>query len=199
MPYSNPDNYVKYSGRLAEELAQGNPNGAIWANQFDNVANRRGHESTTGPEIYDQTRRQDRRFRLRGRHRRHAGAASALALKARNAAHQNRAGRSDGRGALFLLYIGELKSSGTSITEGIGQGRITANLVDAPIDIAYQITDEEALPILFDLAQHEGLLLGGSSAINIAGRDSAGAGSWAGQDHRHHPVRFRRALCVEAL
>jgi cysteine synthase A len=168
VPYSNPDNYVKYSGRLAEKLAKENPNGAIWANQFDNVANRRGHEETTGPEIYAQLDgKLDGFVSAVGTGGTLAGVG--LALKARDP--KIKIALADPMGAaLYSWYTsGELKSSGTSITEGIGQGRITANLVGAPIDFAYQITDEEALPLLFDLAQYEGLLLGGSTAINIAG------------------------------
>jgi cysteine synthase A len=168
VPYSNPDNYVKYSGRLATELAAKTPEGAIWANQFDNVSNRRGHETTTGPEIYAQLDGNIDGFVCA------VGTGGTLAgvgraLKTRKDSVKIALADPMG-GALYSWYTsGELKSSGTSITEGIGQGRITANLVDAPIDIAYQITDEEALPILFDLAQQEGLLLGGSSAINVAG------------------------------
>jgi cysteine synthase A len=168
VPYSNPDNYVKVSGRLAEELACKNPEGAIWANQFDNVANRRGHEETTGPEIFDQLGgRLDGFICAVGTGGTLAGVGRAL--KARDPAI--RIGIADPLGAALYSYYttGELKSSGSSITEGIGQGRITANLVDAPIDFACQIPDEEALPVLFDLAQDEGLLLGGSSGINVAG------------------------------
>ncbi|MCI4679578.1 cysteine synthase A [Rhodoblastus acidophilus] len=168
VPYSNPDNYVKYSGRLAAELAEKSPGGAIWANQFDNVANRRGHEETTGPEIYDQLGGKIDGFICA------VGTGGTLAgvgraLKARNA--DIKIGLADPMGAALYSYYttGELKSSGSSITEGIGQGRVTANLVDAPIDVAYQIPDEEMLPILFDLAQNEGLLLGGSSGVNVAG------------------------------
>jgi cysteine synthase len=168
VPYSNPDNYVKVSGRLAEELARKNPEGAIWANQFDNVANRRGHEDTTGPEIFDQLGgRLDGFICAVGTGGTLAGVGRAL--KARDPVI--RIGIADPLGAALYSYYttGELKSSGSSITEGIGQGRITANLVDAPIDFACQIPDEEALPVLFDLAQDEGLLLGGSSGINVAG------------------------------
>jgi cysteine synthase A len=167
VPYSNPDNYVKYSGRLAEDLAA-KGQGAIWANQFDNVANLRGHEATTGPEIWEQTGGQVDGFVCA------VGTGGTLAgvgraLKARKPGVK--IALADPMGAaLFSHYTtGELKSSGASITEGIGQGRITANVAQAPVDFAYQITDEEALPILFDLASQEGLLLGGSSAINIAG------------------------------
>jgi cysteine synthase A len=168
VPYSNPDNYVKYSGRLAEELAKTNPAGAIWANQFDNVANRRGHQETTGPEIYDQLGgKLDGFICAVGTGGTLAGVG--LALKARNP--DIKIGLADPLGAALYSYYtsGELKSSGSSITEGIGQGRVTANLVDAPIDVAYQIPDEEALPVLYDLAENEGLLLGGSSGINVAG------------------------------
>ena len=168
VPYSNPDNYVKVSGRLAEKLAQENPNGAIWANQFDNIANRRGHEETTGPEIFAQLDgKLDGFVSAVGTGGTLAGVG--LALKARDA--RIKIALADPMGAaLYAWYTsGEFKSEGSSITEGIGQGRITANLVDAPIDVAYQIADEEALPIVFDLAQNEGLLLGGSSGINIAG------------------------------
>ncbi len=168
VPYSSPNNYVKVSGRLAERLAREIPEGAIWANQFDNVANRKGHIETTGPEIWEQTGGKVDGFTCAvGTGGTLAGVA--MALKAKNP--KIRIAIADPMGAaLYAWYSrGELKSEGSSITEGIGQGRITANLVDAPIDLAFQITDEEALPILFDLAEHEGLLLGGSSAINIAG------------------------------
>ena len=166
--YSNPNNYVKYSGRLAEKLAQSETNGAIWANQFDNVANRRGHLETTGPEIYADTQgRVDGFVCAVGTGGTLAGVG--MALKSRN--KHIKIAISDPMGAaLYHWYAnGVLKSEGSSITEGIGQGRVTANLVDAPIDFAWQIPDEEALPILFDLAEHEGLLLGSSSGINVAG------------------------------
>jgi cysteine synthase len=168
VPYSNPNNYVKYSGRLAEALAKSEPNGAIWANQFDNVANRRGHYETTGPEIFDDTSGKVDGFVCAvGSGGTLAGVG--MALKERNAAIK--IALADPMGAaLYEFYThGQLKSEGSSITEGIGQGRITANLEGAPVDFAYQIPDEEALPIVFDLAEHEGLLLGGSSGVNIAG------------------------------
>ncbi len=168
VPYSNPNNYVKLSGRLAERLALECPEGAIWANQFDNVANRAGHQATTGPEIWEQTGGKVDGFTCAvGTGGTLAGVG--MALKARNPAVK--IAISDPMGAaLYAWYSrGELKSEGSSITEGIGQGRVTANLVDAPIDMAFQITDEEALPIVFDLAEHEGLLLGGSSGVNVAG------------------------------
>lgn len=167
VPYSNPDNYVRYSGRLAEELAKTEPNGVVWANQFDNTANREGHRTTTGPEIWDQTGGKLDAFTCAvGSGGTLAGVA--LALKERNP--NIRITLADPMGAALFSYYtsGELKSEGSSITEGIGQGRITANLEDAPIDDAVQIPDEEALPIVFDLIKTQGLVLGGSSGINIA-------------------------------
>jgi cysteine synthase len=168
VPYSNPNNYVKLSGRLAEQLAKTEPNGAIWANQFDNVANRQGHVETTGPEIWRQTGGQVDGFVCAvGTGGTLAGVA--IALKSFNNA--TRIALADPMGAALYSYYttGELKSQGSSITEGIGQGRITKNLEGAPIDLAYQIPDDEALTIIFDLLEHEGLCLGGSSGINVAG------------------------------
>lgn len=168
VPYKNPDNYVKYSGRLAEELNETLPNGAIWANQFDNVANRLAHVETTGPEIWDQTDGTVDGFICAvGTGGTLAGVS--MALKSRNEAVQ--IGLADPMGAALYNYYahGELKAEGSSITEGIGQGRITANLEGAVIDRQYQIPDAEALPIVFDLLQHEGLCLGSSSGINVAG------------------------------
>jgi cysteine synthase A len=168
VPYSNPNNYVKVSGRLAAQLAKTEKNGAIWANQFDNVANRQGHAETTGPEIWQQTDGKVDGFVCAvGTGGTLAGVA--MALKARSNAV--RIALADPMGAALYSYYttGTLKSEGSSITEGIGQGRITKNLEDAPIDIAYQIPDAEAVPIIFDLLEHEGLCLGGSSGINIAG------------------------------
>lgn len=168
VPYSNPNNYVKLSGRLAERLAKEHKQGAIWANQFDNVANRKGHFETTGPEIYAQTDgKVDGFICAVGTGGTLAGVGMALKSKNPNI----KIGIADPLGAALFAYYskGKLESSGSSITEGIGQGRITANLEDAPIDFAYQIPDEEALPILFDLAEHEGLLLGGSAGVNVAG------------------------------
>lgn len=167
VPYSNPDNYVRFSGRLAEELAKTEPNGVVWANQFDNTANREGHRLTTGPEIWEQTGGRIDAFTCAvGSGGTLAGIG--LALKERNP--NIRIALADPMGAsLFHYYaFGELKAEGSSITEGIGQGRITANLEGAPIDQALQITDEEALPIIFDLIKTQGLVLGGSSGINIA-------------------------------
>jgi len=168
VPYKDPNNYVKLSGRLAEELAISEPHGAIWANQFDNVANRRGHYLTTGPEIWRQTDGNVDAFICA------VGTGGTLAGVGMYLKEQNpnvTIGIADPMGAALYHYYkhGELKAEGESITEGIGQGRITANLEGAPVDEAYQIRDEEALPIAFDLLKHEGLCLGGSSGINVAG------------------------------
>ena len=168
LPYANPGNYVRYSEVLAKEIAAKEPNGAIWANQFDNVANRDGHYRTTGPEIWNQTDGKVDGFTCS------VGSGGtlvgvAMALKERKAGVK--IAITDPMGsALYNFYAkGELKAEGNSVTEGIGQGRITKNLEGAPIDLAYRVTDEEALPVLFDLIQHEGLVLGGSTAINIVG------------------------------
>ena len=167
-PYKEPGNYVRVSERLAAELAETSPNGAIWANQFDNVANREGHRRTTGAEIWQQTAGRIDGFTCS------AGtggtiAGVALALKAQNPAI--RVMLADPMGSAFYNHFtrGELVAEGSSITEGIGNSRITANLAGAPIDGALQVTDEEALPVVFDLVEHEGLVLGGSSGINVAG------------------------------
>ena len=168
VPYANPNNYVRYSGRLAEALAKTEPGGAVWANQFDNVANRRGHYETTGPEIWDALEgKVDGFVSAVGSGGTLAGVG--MALKERDSAVK--IALADPMGAaLYSFYTtGELKSSGSSITEGIGQGRVTANLEGAPVDFAFQIPDEEALPIVFDLAVKEGLLVGGSTGVNVAG------------------------------
>ena len=168
VPYRDPNNYIHVSERLADELAGREPNGAIWANQFDNVANRDGHYRTTGPEIWQQTDGTVDGFTCAvGTGGTLAGVG--LALKERNP--KVRIALADPLGAALYNYYkhGELKAEGSSITEGIGQGRITANIEGAPIDEAFQIPDEEALPIVFDLLQEEGLCLGGSSGINVAG------------------------------
>jgi len=168
VPYRDENNYVKFSGRLAEELAKTEANGAIWANQFDNVANRKGHFENTGPEIFEQTNGKVNAFICAvGTGGTLAG--TGMALKERNP--KIIISLADPLGAaLHSFYTtGELSSWGGSITEGIGQGRITANLVDAPVDQSFQIPDEEALPICFDLLKEEGLCLGGSSGINVAG------------------------------
>jgi cysteine synthase A len=168
VPYSNPNNYVKVSGRLAAQLARTEPNGAIWANQFDNVANRQGHIETTAQEIWRQTDgKVDGFVSAVGTGGTLAGVG--MGLKAHNAAV--RIALADPMGASLYSYYttGKLKSEGSSITEGIGQGRITKNLEGASIDAAYQIPDAEALAIIFELLEHEGLCLGGSSGINVAG------------------------------
>jgi len=165
-PYKNPNNYVRYSGRLAEKLAQIEPKGAIWANQFDNVANRQAHVETTGPEVWEQTDGKVNGFICAvGSGGTLAGVA--LALQPRGV----KIGLADPEGAaLHAFYTtGQMDSPGSSITEGIGQGRITANLEGLVPDYSYRIPDAEALPIVFDLMAHEGLCLGGSSGINIAG------------------------------
>ncbi len=168
VPYANPGNYVRYSETLAKEIAAKEPNGAIWANQFDNVANRDGHYRTTGPEIYDQTNGKVDGFTCSVGSGGTLGGV-ALALKERN--KNIRIALSDPMGSALYNWKtkGELKAEGNSITEGIGQGRVTKNLEGVPLDTAYQITDEEALPVLFDLLEHEGLVLGGSTAINVVG------------------------------
>jgi cysteine synthase A len=167
-PYKNPNNYIKISGRLAEKLNKELPGGAIWANQFDNVANRQAHIEGTGPEIWQQTGGEIDGFICAvGSGGTLAGVS--MALKARNPDVQ--IGLADPEGAALYSYYttGELKSAGNSITEGIGQGRITENLKGIVVDRAYQIPDSEALPYVFDLLEHEGLCLGGSSGINVAG------------------------------
>jgi len=167
-PYKDPNNYIKLSGRLAAKLAKELPNGAIWANQFDNVANRQAHVETTGPEIIAATGGKIDGFICSvGSGGTLGGVAEAL----RAGVPGVKIGLADPEGAALFSYYttGELSSSGNSITEGIGQGRITANLEGLKVDYAYRIPDSEALPYVFDLLAHEGLCLGGSSAINIAG------------------------------
>jgi cysteine synthase A len=168
VPYSNPMNYVRYSGRLAEERAASEPNGAVWANQFDNTANREAHVHTTAPEIWAQTDGKVDGFICS------VGSGGTLAgvaegLRAKNPDVQ--IGIADPFGAaLFNWYTaGELKAEGSSITEGIGQGRITANLEGLKVDHAWQIPDAEALEVIYDLVQHEGLCMGGSTGVNVAG------------------------------
>ena len=168
VPYKNQNNYVKVSGRLAEQLAKSEPNGAIWANQFDNVANREGHIRTTAEEIWQQTGgRVDGFVSAVGTGGTLAGVA--IGLKAKSA--MVKIALADPLGAALYNYYtsGELNSEGSSITEGIGQGRITANLDGFTPDFSYQIRDEEALPIVFGLIQEEGICVGGSTGINITG------------------------------
>jgi cysteine synthase A len=168
VPYSDDMNYVKYSGRLSRELNVAEPAGAVWANQFDNIANREAHLHTTGPEIWAQTEgRIDGFICAVGSGGTLAGVAQAL----RAQKHDVAIGLADPHGAsLYAWYTdGELKSDGSSISEGIGQGRITANLEGLMVDRAYRISDEEMLLAIYDLAEHEGLVMGGSTGINVAG------------------------------
>jgi cysteine synthase A len=167
-PYKDPGNYVKVSGRTADELNEKDPGSAIWANQFDNVANRQGHFKTTGPEIWRQTDGTVDGFICA------VGTGGTLAGVGMFLQKQNpnvKIGLADPMGAALFNYYanGELKSEGSSITEGIGQGRITKNLEGAPLDMPYQIPDAEALQIVYDLIEQEGLVLGGSSGINLGG------------------------------
>ena len=168
VPYANPGNYVRVSGRLAEERAASEPNGAIWANQFDNLANRQAHYLTTGPEIFEQTNGEIDGFICAiGSGGTLAGVAQALRAHGSHAA----IGLADPMGSAMFSYYsgGELKSEGTSVTEGIGQGRLTANLAGLEVDHAFQIPDAEAMAHVFHLMEHEGLCLGGSSGVNVAG------------------------------
>jgi cysteine synthase A len=168
VPYRNPNNYVHYSGRLAQKINETAPNGAIWAQQFDNVANRQAHIDSTAPEIWEQTGGKVDGFICA------VGSGGTLAGCAAGLRERNpdvRIGLADPMGAALYNYYahGELKAEGSSISEGIGQGRITANLEGLEVDLPYQIPDEEALPIVFDLLQHEGLCMGLSTGINVAG------------------------------
>jgi cysteine synthase A len=168
VPYKNPENYVHVSERLAKELAAREPNGVLWANQWDNLANRQGHYTTTGPEIWQQTEgRVDGFICAIGT----GGTLSGVGLFLKERNPRIHIGLADPLGAAMYSYFrhGELKAEGSSITEGIGQGRVTRNVDGTPVDLPYQIPDEEALPIIFDLVKHEGLCLGGSSGINVAG------------------------------
>jgi cysteine synthase A len=168
VPYKNPNNYVKVSGRLAEQLARTEPNGAIWANQFDNIANRDGHTRTTAREIWEQTGgKVDGFVSAVGT----GGTLAGVAIGLKDQKSEVKVALADPLGAaLYSFYTeGVLKAEGSSITEGIGQGRITANLESFSPDFSFQVPDEEALPIVFDLVQEEGLCLGGSTGINIAG------------------------------
>ena len=167
-PYRDDNNYIKYSGRLAAELNEKEPNGAVWANQFDNTANRRGHYETTGPEIWQQTDGTLDGFICA------VGTGGTLAGVGAYLKEQNpdvKIGLADPMGAAIYNYYvnGELKAEGSSITEGIGQGRITGNLEGAVVDMPYQISDEEMLPVLYDMITSEGLSLGTSSGVNVAG------------------------------
>ena|SRR5690625_3645768 len=168
VPYKNPNNYVKYSGRLAEELARTDPQGAIWANQFDNVANRQSHVDSTGPEIWEQTEgKVDGFICAIGSGGTLAGVE--IALRERNA--DVKIGLADPYGAALYEYYahGELKAEGSSISEGIGQGRITENIKDLKVDFPYRIPDDEGIQVCFDLLREEGLCMGLSTGINVAG------------------------------
>jgi len=167
-PYKNPNNYIRYSERLAKALAKTEPNGAIWANQFDNVANRQAHIDTTAPEIWQQTDGDIDGFICSVGS---GGTLAGMAMGLRARSNDVKIGLADPYGsALYNYYAnGTLKSEGGSITEGIGQGRITANLEGLTVDMAYTIPDTESLPMVFDLLQDEGLCVGGSSGVNIAG------------------------------
>jgi cysteine synthase A len=168
VPYKDPNNYVKWSGRLAEELNGKLPNGAIWANQFDNLANRQGHIETTGPEIWRQTEGAVSGFTCAVGT---GGTLAGIGIALKRFNPKVRIALADPMGAALYHFVkhGELKAEGSSITEGIGQGRVTANFDGAPIDEAFQIPDAEAIPICFDLLQQEGLCLGTSSGVNVAG------------------------------
>jgi len=167
-PYKNPNNYVRYSERLAKALAKTEPNGVIWANQFDNVANRQAHVDTTAPEIWEQTEGKIDGFICSvGSGGTLAGVAEGLRARSTDV----KIGLADPFGsALYNYYAnGSLKSEGGSITEGIGQGRITANLEGLEVDMPFTIPDTESVPLVFDLLEHEGLCVGGSSGVNLAG------------------------------
>lgn len=168
VPYKNPGNYVHVAERLARELAQSEPNGVLYANQWDNLSNRNGHYRSTGPEIWAQTDgRIDAFICSIGT----GGTLAGMGMYLKERSSRVKIAVADPMGAAMFHYFkdGELRSEGNSIVEGIGQGRITANIEGAPVDDAYQIPDEEALNVLFDLLRHEGLCLGGSSGINVAG------------------------------
>jgi cysteine synthase A len=168
VPYANPNNYVRLSGRLAAQLAKTDPNGAIWANQFDNIANRQAHVETTAPEIWQQTDGKVDGFVASVGS---GGTLAGVSIGLKELNPKVRIALADPMGSALYNYYknGVLKSEGSSITEGIGQGRVTANLEGVTIDDAYQIHDEEAVPIIYDLLEHEGLCLGGSTGINVAG------------------------------
>jgi cysteine synthase A len=168
VPYANPNNYVKVSGRLAEAIAAREPAGAIWANQFDNIANRRAHYETTGPEIWEQTSgKLDAFVSAVGT----GGTLAGVGMYLKERKSDVIIALADPPGAsLYNWYKhGELKAEGSSITEGIGQGRITKNLEGAPVDVAFLISDHESIPVVFDLLEREGLLMGTSTGINVAG------------------------------
>ena len=167
-PYKDDGNYVKVAGRLAEELKSTNNNGVVWANQFDNTANAKGHYETTGPEIWEQTEGKVDAFTCA------VGTGGTLSgtglfLKEKNKKIKIALSDPFGSGLYNYYQNGEMKSEGNSITEGIGQGRVTKNLENCPLDLSFRISDNDALTIIFDLLKDEGLFLGGSSGINVAG------------------------------
>jgi cysteine synthase A len=168
VPYANPDNYVRYSGRLAEALAKTEPNGAVWANQFDNIANRRAHIETTGPEIWDQTDGAVDGFICSVGT---GGTLAGIAIALRERDPTVKIGLADPEGASLYSWFttGELKAEGSSISEGIGQSRITANLDGLDVDFAFRVPDDEMMRVIFGLAQDEGMVMGGSTGINVAG------------------------------
>lgn len=168
VPYKNPNNYIRYSERLAKELAKTEPNGAVWANQFDNVANRQAHIDTTAPEIWEQTDGKIDGFICSVGS---GGTLAGVAIGLRERSNDVKIGLADPYGSAMYGYYanGELKSQGNSITEGIGQGRITKNLEGLSVDMPYSIPDTESLPMAFDLLADEGFCVGGSSGVNIAG------------------------------
>ena len=198
VPYKDPNNYVKLSGRLAEEMAGTLPNGAIWANQFDNTANRMGHYRTTGPEIWAQTDGKVDAFTCAiGT----GGTLAGVGLFLKERRPEVRIVAADPMGAALYNWYkhGELKAEGSSISEGIGQGRVTANLEGAPVDDAFQITDEEALPYIFDLVVEEGLVLGQLLGDQHRRRGARGEAAWAGAHDRDHPRRLRHPLSEQAV
>jgi len=168
VPYKNPNNYVKLSGRLAEQMAARSDAGAVWANQFDNVANRQGHIETTAREIWEQTEGKVDGFICSVGT---GGTLAGVGMGLKQFSSDIKIGVADPLGSAIYSYYatGELKSEGSSITEGIGQGRITANLEDAPVDMPFRIPDPEALEIVYDLLAHEGLCMGSSTGVNVAG------------------------------
>jgi cysteine synthase A len=168
VPYSDPGNYVRYSGRLAEEMAKDEPFGVVWANQFDNTANRQAHVETTGPEIWEQTGGKIDGFVCAVGT---GGTLSGVAAALRERNSEIAIGLADPGGAALYNYYahGELKAEGASISEGIGQGRITANLEGLKVDLPYRVSDDEMMRVIFELAQDEGLVMGGSTGINVAG------------------------------
>ena len=193
VPAANENHYPKVARRIAEEKAKTEPNGAIWANQFDNVANRQGHIDTTAPEIWNDTQGKIDGFICAVGSGGTLGGVS-MGLKARN--KDVVIGIADPGGAALFHYYkhGSLKAEGTSITEGIGQGRITANLEGVVVDEAFRVEDKDWLPVLYGLVQEEGLCVGGSSALNVLG--AIELAKKLGPDDRHDPLRLRQPLHV---